>query len=124
MTSVYPNSVRLHHRPAHLSFGIKGKRRGQGRAVPRSLTALGSDGLPRNEAVATGGLVALAEADRLVAVNLLTPMRLIRATLPKMIARDPTELADRAGVPQEYVERLLELGIVAAGDDGTFSDGM
>jgi class 3 adenylate cyclase len=40
-----------------------------------------------------------------------------------VIARDPTELADRAGVPQKYVERLLELGIVAADDDGTFSDG-
>jgi class 3 adenylate cyclase len=40
-----------------------------------------------------------------------------------MAARDTTELADRAGVPEAYVERLLELGIVSAGDDGTFSDG-
>src|SRR5262245_23891890 len=87
MASVYPNSGRLHHRPARLSFGIKGKRRGQGRAVavlflvlvaipngnrfPLFLelfgTALGQRCLPRHEAVSASGLVALAEADRLVA---------------------------------------------------------
>jgi adenylate cyclase len=37
-------------------------------------------------------------------------------------ARDPKELAERAGVPASYVDRLVELGIVTAGEDGTFSD--
>jgi adenylate cyclase len=37
-------------------------------------------------------------------------------------ARDATELAERAGVPAAFVERLVDLGIVAATDDGTFSD--
>jgi hypothetical protein len=31
-------------------------------------------------------------------------------------------LAVRAGVPAAFVERLVDLGIVAAADDGTFSD--
>jgi adenylate cyclase len=33
------------------------------------------------------------------------------------------ELADRAGVPQSFVERLLELRILIPSDDGTFSGG-
>jgi hypothetical protein len=37
-------------------------------------------------------------------------------------ARSPNELAVRAGVPAAFVERLVDLGIVAAADDGTFSD--
>jgi adenylate cyclase len=37
-------------------------------------------------------------------------------------ARSPNELADRAGVPAAFVERLVDLGIVAAADDGAFSD--
>jgi hypothetical protein len=37
-------------------------------------------------------------------------------------ARDATELAERAGVPTAFVERLVDLGIVAAADDGTFPD--
>jgi class 3 adenylate cyclase len=37
-------------------------------------------------------------------------------------ARDPKELAERAGVPVSYVDQLIELGIVTAGEDGTFSD--
>lgn len=40
-----------------------------------------------------------------------------------MTVEDPKELAERAGVPEAYVQRLVELGIVTAGDDGTFSDG-
>ena len=39
-----------------------------------------------------------------------------------MTARSPNELAVRAGVPAAFVERLVDLGIVAAADDGTFSD--
>jgi hypothetical protein len=37
-------------------------------------------------------------------------------------ARDPNELAERAGVPTSYVDRLIELGIVSAGEEGMFSD--
>jgi hypothetical protein len=37
-------------------------------------------------------------------------------------ARDPNELAERAGVPTSYVDRLIELGIVCAGEEGMFSD--
>jgi len=37
-------------------------------------------------------------------------------------ARDPKELAERAGVPESYVERLVELGIVHPGKGGTFAD--
>ena len=36
--------------------------------------------------------------------------------------RSPSELADRAGVPAAFVERLVELGIVATADDEAFSD--
>lgn len=39
-----------------------------------------------------------------------------------MIARGPKELAERAGVPASFVDRLVELGIVTATEDGTFSD--
>ena len=39
-----------------------------------------------------------------------------------MSLRDQKELAERAGVPASYVERLVELGIVTAGEDGTFTD--
>ena len=39
-----------------------------------------------------------------------------------MRARDPNELAERAGVPTSYVDRLIELGIVCAGEEGMFSD--
>jgi len=41
---------------------------------------------------------------------------------PTVSARDPKELAERAGVPVSYVDQLIELGIVTAGEDGTFSD--
>ena len=41
---------------------------------------------------------------------------------PTVRARDPNELAERAGVPTSYVERLIELGIVSAGEEGMFSD--
>jgi adenylate cyclase len=37
-------------------------------------------------------------------------------------ARDPNELAERSGVPASYVDRLIDLGIVGPGADGTFSD--
>jgi class 3 adenylate cyclase len=37
-------------------------------------------------------------------------------------ARGPKELAERAGVPAAFVDRLVDLGIVAAAEDGTFSD--
>jgi DNA-binding transcriptional MerR regulator len=37
-------------------------------------------------------------------------------------ARDPKELAERSGVPVSYVDQLIELGIVTAGEDGAFSD--
>ena len=37
-------------------------------------------------------------------------------------ARDATELPERAGVPTAFVERLVDLGIVAAADDGRSSD--
>jgi hypothetical protein len=37
-------------------------------------------------------------------------------------ASDLKELAERAGVPASYVERLVELGIVTVGEDGAFSD--
>jgi adenylate cyclase len=40
-----------------------------------------------------------------------------------MTARDPKELAEQAGVEQSYVARLVELGILSPGDDGTFSEG-
>lgn len=43
----------------------------------------------------------------------------MRATVT---AADQHELADRAGVPHSFVKRLVELGIVTAGDDGSFSD--
>jgi class 3 adenylate cyclase len=39
-----------------------------------------------------------------------------------MTARNPNELGNRAGVPEAFVVRLVDLGIVAAGDDGSFSD--
>jgi adenylate cyclase len=39
-----------------------------------------------------------------------------------MTARDRKELAEQAGVAESYVERLVGLGIVTSGDDGTFSD--
>jgi adenylate cyclase len=39
-----------------------------------------------------------------------------------MSARGSKELAERAGVPDAFVERLVDLGIVAAAEDGTFSD--
>jgi class 3 adenylate cyclase len=38
-----------------------------------------------------------------------------------MTARTVDELASQAGVPAAFVERLVELGIVTAGDDGAFS---
>jgi adenylate cyclase len=38
-------------------------------------------------------------------------------------ARDQKELAEQAGVPESFVARLLELGIVSAGKDGSFSEG-
>jgi hypothetical protein len=41
---------------------------------------------------------------------------------PTVRARDPNELAERAGVPTSYVDRLIELGIVSAGEEGMFSD--
>jgi adenylate cyclase len=41
---------------------------------------------------------------------------------PTVRARDPNELAERAGVPTSYVDRLIELGIVSTGEEGTFSD--
>jgi adenylate cyclase len=40
-----------------------------------------------------------------------------------MGARDPKELAKKAGVEESYVARLVELGILSPGDDGTFSEG-
>jgi adenylate cyclase len=39
-----------------------------------------------------------------------------------MDARGSKELAERAGVPASFVERLVDLGIVTAAEDGTFSD--
>jgi adenylate cyclase len=39
-----------------------------------------------------------------------------------MEARGSEELAERAGVPASFVERLVDLGIVTAAEDGTFSD--
>jgi adenylate cyclase len=41
---------------------------------------------------------------------------------PTMSARGSKELAERAGVPAAFVDRLVELGIVAAAEDGSFSD--
>jgi hypothetical protein len=41
---------------------------------------------------------------------------------PAVTERDPKELAERAGVPASFVDRLIELGIVTAVEDGTFSD--
>jgi len=41
---------------------------------------------------------------------------------PTVIASGPTQLAERAGVPVPFVERLVELGIVTPAEDGTFSD--
>ena len=38
-----------------------------------------------------------------------------------MSARDATELAEQAGVDGSYVARLVELGILRPGDDGSFS---
>lgn len=37
-------------------------------------------------------------------------------------ARSPSELADRAGVPTAFVERLVDLGIVGTAGDEAFSD--
>jgi hypothetical protein len=45
-----------------------------------------------------------------------------RYPAPTVSARDQKELAERAGVPVSYVDQLIELGIVTAGEDGTFSD--
>ena len=39
-----------------------------------------------------------------------------------MTANDSKELAEGAGVPAPFVDRLVELGIVTAHEDGTFSD--
>lgn len=41
---------------------------------------------------------------------------------PTVRARDPNELAERAGVPTSYVDRLIELEILSAGEEGMFSD--
>ena len=41
---------------------------------------------------------------------------------PTVITSGATQLADRAGVPAPFVERLVELGIVVPAEDGTFSD--
>jgi adenylate cyclase len=43
--------------------------------------------------------------------------------LATVTARDPKELAEQAGVERSYVARLVELGILSPGDDGTFSEG-
>jgi adenylate cyclase len=40
-----------------------------------------------------------------------------------MTARDPRELAERAGVDEAYVTKIVELGIVVPGPEGGFSDG-
>ena len=39
-----------------------------------------------------------------------------------MSVRGSKELAERAGVPASFVDRLVELGIVEAAEDGSFSD--